>query len=116
MTDADFCDKAFLDHNAFAAGIYSIGCACDKNITFGFELMLNKEGPKNLFRALQCRDIDMSALQGILVDHACLVDPYILNREAEMLQWKLLLVDGAHWNGMKKLKKPDRAGKNGHIG
>ena len=52
MTDDDFCDKAFLDHNAFAAGIYSIGCACDKNITLGFELMLNKESPKNLFRAL----------------------------------------------------------------
>ena len=63
--------------------------------------MLNKEGPKNLFRILQCRDIDMESLQGILIDHACLVDPYILNREADMLEWKLLLVDGAHWNGMK---------------
>ena len=60
--------------------------------------MLNKEGPKNLFRILQCRDIDMESLQGILIDHACLVDPYILNREADMLEWKLLLVDGAHWN------------------
>ena len=78
--------------------------------------MLNKEGPKNLFRILQCRDIDMESLQEILIDHACLVDPYILNREADMLEWKLLLVDGAHWNGMKKLKKPDRSGKNGHIG
>ena len=27
--------------------------ACDKNITLGFELMLEKEGPKNLFRILQ---------------------------------------------------------------
>ena len=76
----------------------------------GFELMLNKEGPKNLFRVLQCRDVDMDSLQGILVD------PYILNREAEMLQWKLFLVDRAHWNGMKKLKKADRSGKNGHLG
>ena len=58
--------------------------------------MLEKEGPKNLFRWLQCRDIDMDNLEGILVDHACLVDPYILNREAEMLEFKLLLVDGAH--------------------
>ena len=49
-------------------------------------LMLRNEGPKNLFRILQCRDIDMDSLQGILVDHACLVDPYILNHEAEMLQ------------------------------
>ena len=53
--------------------------------------MLNKEGPKNLFRFLQCRDVDMDKLQGILVDHACLVDPYILNRKSEMLEWKLLL-------------------------
>ena len=30
-----------------------------------------------------------------------------------MLEWKRLLVDGAHWNGMKKLKKPDRSGKTG---
>ena len=93
-----------------------LGCACDKNITLGFELMIEKEGPTNLFRNLQCRDVDMDALQGILVDHACLVDPYILNREADMIEWKLLLVDGAHWNGMKKLKRPDRSGKNGHIG
>ena len=113
---ADLCDKAFPKHDKFAAGIFSIGCACANNITLGFELMLNHEGPKNLFRVLQCRDIDMHNLKGILVDHACLVDPYILNREAEMIEWKLLLVDGAHWNGMKKLKKPDRSGKNGHIG
>ena len=55
---------------------------------------------------------------GILVDHnhARLVDPIILNREAEMLQWRLFLVDGTHWRRMKKLKKPDRAGKNGHNG
>ena len=64
--------------------------------------MVNKEGPKNLFRILQCRDINMDKLEGILVDLACLVDPYVLNREAEMIQWKLLLVDGPQWNGMKK--------------
>ena len=110
VTSADLCDKAFQTHNAFSAGVYSIGCACDKNITLGFELMLNKESPSNLFRILQCRDIDMDSLDGILVD------PYILNREAEMIKWKLLLVDGAHWHGMKKLKKPERSGKNGHLG
>ena len=96
---ADLCNKAFPKNDKFAAGFYSIGCACDKNITLGFELMIDHEGPKNLFRVLQCRDIDINNLKGILVDHACLVDPYILNREAEMIQWKLLLVDGAHWNG-----------------
>ena len=116
VASSELCDKTFITHNTFSAGIFSIGCACDKNITLGFELMLEKEGPKNLFRILQCRDIDMDSLEGILIDHACRVEPYILNREAEMLKWKLLLVDGSHWNGMKKLRKPDRSGKNGHIG
>ena len=80
------------------------------------QVMLDKEGPKNLFRLLHGRDFYMDNLKGILVDHACLVDPYILNREADMIEWKLLLVDGAHWNGMKKLKKPDKSGKNSHLG
>ena len=57
--------------------------------------MLNKEGPKNLFQILQSCDIDMDSLQGILIDHACFVDPYILNKEADTLEWKLLIVDGA---------------------
>ena len=103
-------------YSQYSYVIILLGCACDKNTTLGFEVMLEKEGPKTLFRLLQCRDIDMDKLEGILVDHACLVDPYILNREAEMLEFKLLLVDGAHWNGMKKLKKHDRSGKNGHLG
>ena len=58
----------------------------------------------------------MDSLQGILVDHACIVDPYILNREAEMLQWKLLLVDGAHWNGMKNMKNLTDQAKMGILG
>lgn len=78
--------------------------------------MIESEGPKNLFRILQCRDVDMRSLEGILVDHACLADAYILNREAKLLEWKLLLVDGAHWNGMKKLKKPNKQGTRGHLG
>ena len=119
MKSSELCDKEFSQHSKFSAGIYSLGiqesyvdfeyvslgCGCDKNITLGFELMIDREGPKNLFRILQCRDVDMDALEGILVDHACLLDAYILNREAEILEWKLLLVDGAHWRGMKKLKK-----------
>ena len=69
VPSADLCDKAFLKHQAFSAGIYSIGsyfsfkvktlyiyfflgCACDTNTTLGFEVMLDKEGPKNLFRLL----------------------------------------------------------------
>ena len=67
--------------------------------------MLNKESPRNLFRILQCRDFDHAHLQGILIDHACLVDRYILNREAPMLEFKKLLVDGAHWRAQKKILK-----------
>ena len=28
----------------------SLGCGCDKNVTLGFEWMIDREGPKNLFR------------------------------------------------------------------
>ena len=92
------------------AGFYSVGCACDKNITFGFEIMLLKESPRNLFRFLMTRDIDLPSLKGILVDHACIFEvilllkvflksgnkfqPYVMNREASLLQNKLVLVDG----------------------
>ena len=48
--------------------------------------MIESEGPKNLFRILQCRDVDMRSLEGILVDHACLADAYILNREAKLVR------------------------------
>ena len=27
-----------------------------------------------------CRDIDLNALEGVIFDHACGLDPYILNR------------------------------------
>ena len=57
VADTELCDKAFLDHNAFSAGIYSLGLNtslqahnnnCGKNIAVGFERMLNKERPNNL--------------------------------------------------------------------
>ena len=100
--DADLCKKAFIGHSDFTAGIFSVGCGCEFNTTFGFELMINKESQKNLFRLLQCRDFNHQYLEGILIDHACLTDRYILNREADMLEWKRLLVDGAHWRSQKK--------------
>ena len=49
VADADSCEKAFLEHNAFSAGIYSIGCGCEKNITLGFELMLKTRDQKIYF-------------------------------------------------------------------
>ena len=84
-------------------------------ITLGFEVMLAEESPGNLFRLLMCRDVYMESLEGILFDHACIFEPYCLNREAKMLDKVLVLVDGAHWVGQKQLKKFDKAGKGGHI-
>ena len=114
--DADLCDKSFSYHGDFSAGIFSVGCGCPANITLGFELMLLKESPRNLFRFFLTRDVDLAELDGILVDFACLFEPYVMNREAKMLEDKVILVDGAHWAGQKKLKKSDRAGKGGHLG
>jgi hypothetical protein len=28
----------------------------------------------------------------------------------------MVLVDGSHWEGQKRLKKSDRSGKGGHLG
>ena len=114
--DADLCDKSFSYHGDFSAGIFSVGCGCPANITLGFELMLLKESPRNLFRFFLTRDVDLKELDGILVDFACLFEPYCLNREARMLEDKVILVDGAHWAGQKRLKKGDKAGKGGHLG
>ena len=63
-----------------------------------------------------CRDVDLNLLEGILVDHACLFEPYTMNREALLLEKVLVLVDGSHWAGHKNLKKPDTSGKGGHLG
>ena len=49
------------------------------------------------------------------MDHACIMDTYIMNREAPILEWKRLLVDGSHWSAMKKFKAQDGKGKGGHI-
>ena len=114
--DKDLCEKAFNTHKDFTAGIFSLGCACPYNVTIGFELMLNNESPKNLFRLLKCRDFDLDQVEGILMDHACIMDTYIMNREAPILEWKRLLVDGSHWSAMKKFKAQDGKGKGGHIG
>ena len=77
--------------------------------------MINKESPQNLFRLLTCRDIDMHTLEGILLDHACLLDTYAMNRDAGLLQYKKVLVDGCHWSAQKKNKKSNSIGKGGHI-
>ena len=38
VKDKDLCEKAFIGHSDFAAGIFTAGCACRYNITLGFEI------------------------------------------------------------------------------
>ena len=58
----------------------------------------------------------METLEGLIYDFACGLMPYSLNREPEEFEFIRFLVDGSHWNGQKKLKKPDKSGKGGHLG
>ena len=116
VKDKDLCEKAFFGHSDFAAGIFTAGCACKYNITLGWEIMLNNESPRNLFRLLTCNKFDLEQMVGVLMDHACKFDAYMLNREAEPLEYLLTLVDGSHWNAQKKMKHPNSKGKGGHLG
>ena len=77
--------------------------------------MINKESPKNHLRLLTCRDVVMNTLEGLLLDHARLLDTYTMNRDAPLLQYKKVLVDGSHWSAHKKNKKSNSKGKGGHI-
>ena len=97
VSDCDFCNKSFDKHRDFSYGVFSVGCACSFNITYGYEIMLCKESAHNIFRLLMCRDVDLNALQGVIFDHACGLDQYLLNREPREFEYLRCLVDGAHW-------------------
>ena len=62
------------------------------------------------------RRIDRRNFEGIIEDFACGLHPYFLNRELNEAKFLHFLVDGAHWNGQRKLKKADRSGGGGHLG
>ena len=96
--------------------MFSVGCSCPSNVTYGFKLMLQKESCHNIFRLLMCRDLDFLKLKGVFFDHSCGLDQYILNREPREFEYLRCLVDGAHWNGQKKLRKPDSSNIGWHIG
>ena len=83
---------------------------------YGFSHVWYKESAHNFFRFLMCRDVNMASLEGVIFDHACGLDQYLLNREPREFQFLRCLVDGSHWQGQKKLKKPNRSGKGGHLG
>ena len=77
--------------------------------------MLEEESPRNLFRLLECHDVDFYTLKGIVSDYACLMDTYTMNRDAKMFEYKKVLVDGVHWSGHRKSKKASSKEK-GHVG
>ena len=105
VRDPDFCNKAYETAETFSFGFLSVGCCCQLNQTLGFELLLNKESPKNLFRLLMCRDLEFSRLRGIIFDHACGLNQYIMNREPQRFQYLRTLVDGVHFCGHKRQRK-----------
>ena len=115
--DEDFCEKKFPSHHDFADGIFSIGCACELSITYSFELMLGHESPRHFFKFLMNRKVNFKKLDGVVFDFACGLQRYALNREPENFQYLRFLVDGCHFQGQKKLRKPDsRSGRSGHLG
>ena len=79
--------------------------------------MLNRESSHNLFRFLQTRDVNLNTLEGVLFDFCCNLHPYSLNREAKDFEFVISLVDGCHWAGNRKMKRPDKnaKGQNGHM-
>lgn len=41
-----------------------MGCCCRRNITYGYELLVNSESSHNAFRLIMCCGIDMERLEG----------------------------------------------------
>ena len=113
--DRDFCEKNYLKSRKFCHGIFSVGCCCNKNITMGYEILPEQEGAHNPFRFLETRELDHKKLEGVIYDHGCGLDNYILNREPEKYEYLRVLVDGSHWNSHKKMKKSEKQ-KCGHAG
>ena len=86
--DKDFCSKQFPENRIFSYGVNSGGCCCPLNITYFFELMLERESPENIFRFLTCHDVQLNPdlpgkLDGIIHEFACVLDDYLLNHEAK---------------------------------
>ena len=111
----DCCPKNFTNHKDFSPGIFSGGCACSLNITYHYEIMLCKESAHNIFIFLTCRSIDLKQLDGIIFDFACGFHAYALNREPKLVEYMRCLVDGAHWQGQKKMRQGEQRA-HGHIG
>ena len=113
--DENICGKKEEDGKQFTNGVFSIGCTCPKNITYGYELMKHKSERKIIFQLLMCRDIDMDNLEGIIFDFACGLDAYLLNREPREFEFLRTLVDGSHWQSHRKKQKSNKRGEEGHF-
>ena len=44
-------------------------------------------------------------IEGVVFDHACGFNTYLLSREPRNWEFLRCMVDGSHWSGHKKLKK-----------
>ena len=114
--DEDHCEKTFPSHTDFIDGMFIVGCPCPSPVTYGFELMMGPESARHFFRFLMCCRVNFEKLEGIIEDFACGLHPYFLNREPNECKYLRFLVDGAHWNGQRKLKKAAKSGGGGHLG
>ena len=110
-----FFDKQFTIGKDFTSGIFSIGCCCSHPITYGWELLLSPESPRNFFKFLMNRRVDFRRLQGVIYDHACGLHRYVLNREPLQFNNIWFLVHGSHWSSQKRFKKQDKS-RGGHLG
>ena len=113
--DQDYCEKHFSSARKFADGIFTIGCCCKYNITYGWELALTHESSRHFFRFLTCRQVNFKKLKGIFYDFSCGLHRYVLNREPMQFEYIRFMVDGSHWTSKKKFKKADQKSK-GHVG
>ena len=78
VKDEEWCEKDFPRAHDFADGIFSIGCPCAMNVTYGFELNLKHESGRNFFRFLTCRKVNFKKLKGIIYDFSCGLQRYCL--------------------------------------
>ena len=67
------------------------------NVMHGFELCKKKESEQNLFRVLQCLNINHGKLEEIVYNNACNFNSYLMNREPRQFEYLRTLVDGCHW-------------------
>lgn len=74
------------------------------------------ESARHFFKFLMNRKMNMKSLKGVIFDFECNLHRYALNREPLDFEHTRFLLDGSHWQGMKKLKKQDKqSGKKGHF-